>query len=217
MTGPARRPLPGVRVPLAAPGAAGMEPRLSLTHAPRWRAFDLVYDADFAGADAALKQACGPAPAQACAVIGAAAAWWRIYLDIDNRASDRAFRTRLDAVIADGERWAAREPARAEAWFYLGAAYGVRVQFHGQRLEFAAARDGKQIRSRWRRLSHSTRARRSRRARPVSVLRRCARRSRRCSAGSRAAGRRQGAGPAELRRARERHALKAGRPTSSIS
>jgi len=127
--------------------AADSPPVRGLTHAPLLaRAFDLVYDADFAGADAALKQACGPAPAQACAVIGAASAWWRIYLDADNRSSDRAFRARLDAVIADGERWAAREPARAEAWFYLGAAYGVRVQYHGQRFEFlAAARDGKRI------------------------------------------------------------------------
>ncbi len=51
-------------------------------------------------------------------------------------------------MIAAGEQWTAREPERAEAWFYLGAAYGVRVQYHGQRLEFlAAARDGKRIKN----------------------------------------------------------------------
>ena len=105
-----------------------------------------MYDADFAGADAELKRACGPAPAQACDVIGAAAQWWRIYFDLDNRSPDQAFMARLNTVIAAGERWAAREPERAEAWFYLGAAYGVRVQYHAQRLEFlAAARDGKRI------------------------------------------------------------------------
>ena len=122
-------------------------PIRGLTQAPLLaRAYDLVYDADFAGADAELKRACGPAPAQACDVIGAAAQWWRIYFDLDNRSPDQAFKARLNTVIAAGERWAAREPERAEAWFYLGAAYGVRVQYHGQRLEFlAAARDGKRI------------------------------------------------------------------------
>ena len=51
----------------------------------------------------------------------------------------------------DADLWAAvleRLPARmaAEAWLYLGAAYGIRVQYHAQRTEyFAAARDGKRI------------------------------------------------------------------------
>ena len=41
---------------------------------------------------------------------------------------------------------AAAEPERAEAWFYLGAAYGVRAQFRVYRVErLAAARDGKRI------------------------------------------------------------------------
>jgi hypothetical protein len=38
------------------------------------------------------------------------------------------------------------EPDRAEAWFYLGAAYGARAQFRVHRVErVAAARDGKRI------------------------------------------------------------------------
>ena len=42
--------------------------------------------------------------------------------------------------------WTAAEPKRAEAWFYLGAAYGVRAQFRVYRVErLAAARDGKRI------------------------------------------------------------------------
>ena len=48
--------------------AAAQAPVKGLTHAPLLvRAYELVYDADFAGADAELKRACGPAPAQACA------------------------------------------------------------------------------------------------------------------------------------------------------
>ena len=131
----------------AAPRALPQAPVKGLTHAPLLaRAYDLVYDADFAAAELALTEACGPAPAQACAVVGIAAQWWRIFFDIDNRSNDQAFTSRVSAVIASGERWVAREPERAEAWLYLGAAYGVRVQYHGQRFEvLAAARDGKRI------------------------------------------------------------------------
>ena len=125
----------------------GAAPVTGLSHGPLLaRAYDLVYDADFSGADAALTQACPPAPAQACDVIGVAGRWWQIYLDIDNRSRDAAFVARLNATISRGEQWVAREPERAEAWFYLGAAYGSRVQYHGHRGEyFAAARDGKRI------------------------------------------------------------------------
>ena len=125
------------------------EPIRGLTQAPLLvRAYDLVYDADFAAADAELKRACGPAPAQACGVVGVAAQWWRIYFDIDDRSFDDAFKARLDTVISACERWVAREPGRAEAWFYLGAAYGVRVQYHGHRFQFLpAARDGKRIKN----------------------------------------------------------------------
>jgi hypothetical protein len=139
---------------LVAAASRGAEPPpraqvRGLTHAQLLlRAYDLVFDADFDAADAELRRACGPAPVQACDVLGAAAQWWRIYLDIDNRSPDEAFKTRLNTVIAAGERWVAREPERAEAWFYLGAAYGVRVQYHGQRFEFlSAARDGKRIKN----------------------------------------------------------------------
>jgi tetratricopeptide (TPR) repeat protein len=53
---------------------------------------------------------------------------------------------RVTAAIDGGEQWVVREPERAEAWFYLGAAYGSRVQYHAHRSEyFAAARDGKRI------------------------------------------------------------------------
>lgn len=131
-------------LPAARPGAV---PVRGLSQADALvRAYDLVYDADFAAADAELARACGPAPAQACAVIGVAAQWWRIYFDLDNRRLDAAFTSRVDTVISHGEEWTAREPERAEAWFYLGAAYGSRVQYHAQRGEFfAAARDGKRI------------------------------------------------------------------------
>ncbi len=124
-------------------------PVKGLTHAPLLvRAFDLIHDADFAGAERALSAACGPAPAEACDVIRAAGRWWRLYLDFDDRSQDQALLSYVNAVIARTEAWAGREPERAEAWLYLGAAYGVRVQLHGQRIEvLAAARDGKRVKS----------------------------------------------------------------------
>ena len=52
----------------------------------------------------------------------------------------------MDAAIAAAEDWTTREPSRADAWFYLGAAYGARVQWRVLRVErLAAARDGKRI------------------------------------------------------------------------
>ena len=43
-------------------------------------------------------------------------------------------------------KWTEREPHRADAWFFLGAAYGVRVQYRVLRAErLSAARDGKRI------------------------------------------------------------------------
>jgi hypothetical protein len=72
--------------------------------------------------------------------------WWRIQLDPESRAHDAELSQLMEAAIAAANAWAAREPERAESWFYLGAAYGVRVQWRvlrGQRL--AAARDGKRI------------------------------------------------------------------------
>ena len=110
------------------------------------RAYALVYDADFSAADAELQKACGPAPREACHLIGAAAQWWRHYIDIDNHAQDQALQTRMAAVIDENEKWTAREPQRAEAWFFLGAAYGLRVQYHAEHAEYlAGARDGKHV------------------------------------------------------------------------
>ena len=56
------------------------------------------------------------------------------------------FSSKANAAIAEAERLTAAEPERAEAWFYLGAAYGVRAQWRVYRVErLAAARDGKRI------------------------------------------------------------------------
>jgi tetratricopeptide (TPR) repeat protein len=155
---------------MAPPGAA---PRTGLTGAPALaRAYDAVFDARFDQVPALLTSACGRdanstpragtragtqpalatpanpalAPPEACQVVALAALWWQIQLDPMNPAHDEDFRTTADAAIAAMRAWTAREPERAEAWFYLGGAYGARVQWRvlrGERL--AAARDGKNI------------------------------------------------------------------------
>ena len=100
--------------------------------------------------------------------------WWQIQLDPDSRALDAAFLSAANAAIAEAERLAAAEPARAEAWFYVGAAYGVRAQFRVYRVErLAAARDGKRIKEALEKalaLDPSLQTRSSRR--PLPLLRR---------------------------------------------
>ncbi|MBI2833622.1 MAG: tetratricopeptide repeat protein [Acidobacteria bacterium] len=107
--------------------------------------YDDILDADFDRAGLALA-ACAPAPAEACDALGATLLWWRIQLDPASTALDATFNAGAERAIRRTEAWVTREPQRAEAWFYLGASYAVRVQWRvlrNQRL--AAARDGKRI------------------------------------------------------------------------
>ena len=118
-----------------------------LTEAPRLAAiYDLILDAAFDTAAAATERACGPAPPVACQLLDVTALWWQIQLDEQSTAFDPEFKRRVDAAIAAAEAWTVSDPDRAEAWFYLGAAYGARVQWRVLRAErVAAARDGKRI------------------------------------------------------------------------
>jgi tetratricopeptide (TPR) repeat protein len=112
------------------------------------RVYDAIFDARFDEVPSLLTQTCGVAPSEACQLLEVVSLWWRIQLDPKNRAHDELFRTRADAVIAAVEAWTAREPKRAEAWFYLGGAYGARAQWRVLREErLAAARDGKRIKN----------------------------------------------------------------------
>lgn len=148
--GPGVRVVAGVFV-LALAAASGLRasaPRPGLT-APQGvaRVLDLIYDADFAAAEVELSRVCGPAPREACEVLRPVMLWWRLFLDLEDRSRDRAFLDGAEAAIATAERWTTREPDRAEAWFYLGAALGTRLQYRSYRKEYlAGARDGKRVR-----------------------------------------------------------------------
>jgi tetratricopeptide (TPR) repeat protein len=110
------------------------------------RAYDFILEARFDQVDAELRKACGPAPQQACDVLAATALWWRIQLDPESRALDAEFSATVDRAIDRAEAWTERSPQDAEGWFYLGAAYAVRVQWRVLRDEkLSAARDGKRI------------------------------------------------------------------------
>ena len=110
------------------------------------RAYDFILEARFDQVDAELRKACGPAPPEACEVLAATAAWWRILIDPENRERDAAFSTAVERAIKDSEAWIERAPDDPEAWFYRGAAYAVRVQWRVLRNEkLSAARDGKRI------------------------------------------------------------------------
>jgi hypothetical protein len=110
------------------------------------RAYEFILEARFDQVDAELRRACGPAPIEACHVLDATALWWRIQLDPDNRVLDPEFTASVERAIRAAEAWTERAPQDAEAWFYLGGAYGARVQWRVLRGEkIAAARDGKRI------------------------------------------------------------------------
>jgi len=110
------------------------------------RAYDAIFDARFEQVPAILLQTCPPAPAEVCTLLEVVNLWWQIQIDPDNRSRDAVFLTRADAAVATIEAWTRREPEDAEAWFYLGGAYGARAQIRVLRGDtLAAARDGKRI------------------------------------------------------------------------
>ena len=131
---------------VASPNAARQAQR-GITAAPEIeRAYDAIFDSRFEDVPHLLTEACGPAPAEACQLLEAVSLWWQIQLDPFNRSRDGAFEERIEGAITAVEAWTKREPQRAEAWFYLGGAYGARSQWRvlrGERL--SAARDGKRI------------------------------------------------------------------------
>ena len=95
-----------------------------------------------------IAEACGPAPPEACQLLRLTGERWQIELDLQDRSLDARVLAGAEEAIRAAEAWTKREPARAEAWFYLGAAYGLRAQMRGLRLErLAAARDGKRIKN----------------------------------------------------------------------
>src|SRR6476659_2607179 len=110
------------------------------------RAYDAIFDARFEDVPQLLARTCPPAPAEACQLLDAVSVWWQIQLDPASVAHDSQFQSRVDAAIDSAEAWTRREPQRAEAWFYLGGAYGARAQWRVLRRErLGAARDGKRI------------------------------------------------------------------------
>src|SRR4051812_1601406 len=110
------------------------------------RAYDAIFDARFEQVPALLAQTCPPAPTEVCTLLDVVNLWWQIQVDPENRAYDARLLARADAAVTAIETWAKREPERADAWFYLGGAYGARAQLRVLRGEtLAAARDGKRI------------------------------------------------------------------------
>ena len=141
-----------VAVALSAPAKAGALQSPShiqpgITAAPVIaHAYDLILDANFDELKRVLPATCPPAPDVACRGLEALSLWWQIQLDLTNRSLDAQFMAAADRAINAALRMTEAEPQRAEAWFYLGAAYGARSQYRVYREErLAAARDGKRI------------------------------------------------------------------------
>ena len=122
-------------------------PQTGISAAPEVaRAYDLILDANFEELTKVLPAICPPAPSVACRGLESLSLWWQIQLDLENHSLDATFMKTVDAAIAEATRLTEQEPERAEAWFYLGAAYGARSQYRVYRNQhMAAARDGKRI------------------------------------------------------------------------
>lgn len=127
---------------VASPASAG-----SLTEVSRLKAvYDSILNAQFDRAAAQLRQACPPAPEGACKALGAVSLQWQILIDPESRRLDQRLKDAAADAIAANAAWTVREPARAEAWFYLSGSYAPLVQLRVLRSErLAAARDGKKI------------------------------------------------------------------------
>lgn len=125
--------------PVRAAGLTAPEP---LAHV-----YELILDARFDEAHRQMQQACPPAPAAACLVLDAVSDYWQVLLDPENASRDAPLLGKINPSIESAEAWAAREPSRAEAWFYVGGSYGTRVLLRGMLRDqyLAAARDGKRI------------------------------------------------------------------------
>jgi hypothetical protein len=110
-------------------------------------AYELILSAQFDRADAALKQACPPAPRESCIVLDVVSLWWRIQIDPGDTSRDALFDDRARGAIKSAEAWTDRDPKNAEAWFYLAGSYAPLVQWQvlrGERL--GAARNGNRVR-----------------------------------------------------------------------
>ena len=124
----------GLALALVADSALPVAARSGLTGLAGLKvAYDALLDAQFDRAGDALRTACGPAPREACEVLDATSLWWQILVDSRDTSRDAEFQRKVDQAIDLCEKWVAREPERAEAWFYLGGAYGARVSWRVER------------------------------------------------------------------------------------
>lgn len=121
------------------------------------RIYDAILDARFEQVPELLDQTCGPAVGRpavnaprphpaVCQLLDVVSLWWQIQINPADTSRDADFERRVSAAISAAEAWTVADPGSAEAWFYLGGAYGARGQLRvlrGQPL--SAARDGKRI------------------------------------------------------------------------
>ena len=89
------------------------------------RAYDFILEARFDQVDAELRRACGPAPPEACDVLGATSLLWQILLDPESRELDDEFSTAVDQASARTEVWTERDVAISPCPAHVKAPSGV--------------------------------------------------------------------------------------------
>ena len=108
------------------------------------RGIDLIYSLKFAEADRYFEGIIAADPDNPLGYFFLAmATWWRVLIDLESRAHDRAFYALLDRCIEVCDRRLKRDPEDFDAVLFKAGAIGFRGRLRGDRHQFLrAARDG---------------------------------------------------------------------------
>lgn len=109
------------------------------------RGLDLLYDMQFAEADAAFDRISRRYPDHPVGpFMNALSTWWQILLDLDDTSHDEAFMEQMETVIARADAMLEEDEDSFDAAFFKGAALGFRGRLRSNRGSwFRSAYDAK--------------------------------------------------------------------------
>jgi len=107
---------------------------------PARRGLGLLYNAQFAEAEAAFDTLAARYPDHpAAAFLRALVPWWRILLDLSDTSHDEAFYRAMDDVVRRADRRLRRDPHDLDARFFKGAALAFRARLRANRRDYVRA------------------------------------------------------------------------------
>ncbi|MDX1419883.1 MAG: hypothetical protein R3181_07950 [Rubricoccaceae bacterium] len=107
---------------------------------PARRGLGLLYNAEFAEAEAAFDTLAARYPDHpAAAFLRALVPWWQILLDLADTSHDEAFYRAMDEVVRQADRRLRRDPYDLDAQFFKGAALAFRARLRANRRDYVRA------------------------------------------------------------------------------